>query len=317
MAERKILESIRAGAAPDVIRQKAVRGELPVSPQEQAEILAVLASDSDQELAGAARASLGRLTADQLLRACSGRDAAPELLRYAAEQNPLEQPLLEAILSHSHCPEDVLVKLASQLPLALVGLVLDDLERISRTPAILDALAKNARLTGEQRARVEQMRTEFSGEPAPVAVAEEELEDPERQSLMLRISRMKVGERVHTALLGTREERLILIRDASKVVQRAVLQSPRLTESDVEAIATMRNVSEEVLRGIANDRRFRKNYTITRNLVNNPKTPIDLTLRLLNLMTIQDIRLLSVNRNIPETVRNAAIKIRQQRTSSM
>jgi len=317
MAERKILENIRAGSAPEVIRQKAVQGELPVSPQEQVEILAVLACDSDRELARAARQALGRLTAKQLLRACSERDAAPELLRYAAGKDPLEQPLLEALLSHSHCPADVLIKVAGQLPLALVGLVLDDLELISRTPAILAALAKNRKLTGEQRARVVELRAEFSREPAPVAATEEEVDDAEKESLMLRISRMKVGERVHTALLGTREERLILVRDASKVVQRAVLQSPRMTESDVEAIATMRNVSEEVLRSIASDRKFRKNYTIIRNLVNNPKTPIDLTLRLLNLMTIQDIRLLSVNRNIPETVRNAAVKIRQQRTASM
>ncbi len=316
MAERKILESIRARSAPEVIRQKAVRGELPVSPQEQVEILAVLAYDSDQETAKAAREALGQNTADQLLRACSERDAAPELLRYAAGKDPLEQPLLEAILGQSHCPEDVLTKVAEQLPIALVGLVLDDLERISRTPAIVEALAKNPKLTGEQRARVVELRAEFSREPAPVAPTEEEVADPEQESLMLHIARMKVGERVHIALLGTREERLILIRDASKVVQRAVLQSPRMTESDVEAIATMRNVSEEVLRSIASDRKYRKNYTITRNLVNNPKTPIDLTLRLLNLLTIQDIRLLSVNRNIPETVRNAAIKIRQQRTAS-
>ncbi len=316
MAERKILETIRTGSAPQVIRQKAIQGELPISPQEQVEILAVLTSDSDLELAREARLMLHQLKADQLLRACSERDTAPELLRYAADQDPLEQPLMEAILSHSHCPEDVLLKITTQLPLALVGLVLDDLERISKTPAVLDALTKNPKLTAEQRTRVEHLRAEFSREAAPLAVNEEEIEGLERESLMLHLSRMKVGERVHTALLGTREERLILVRDTSKVVQRAVLQSPRMTESDVESIATMRNVSEEVLRSIATDRRFKKNYTITRNLVNNPKTPIDLTLRLLHLMTTQDIRLLSVNRNIPETVRNAAVKIRQQRASS-
>jgi hypothetical protein len=316
MAERKILESIRAGTAPAVIRHKAIRGDLPVTPQERIEILAVLLRDPDQELSHAARYELGRLTPDQLLRACSERDAAPELLRYAADQDPLERPLMEILLSHPHCPEDVLLKVAERLPLALVGLLLDDLERISKTPVILDALTKNTKVVGEQRARVAALRAEFATEPATIPTSEGEREEVERESLMLHLSRMKVGERVHLALLGTREERLILIRDASKVVQRAVLQSPRLTESDVEAIATMRNISEEVLRSLGSHRKYRKNYTVIRNLVSNPKTPIDLALRLLNLLNIQDIRVLSVNRNIPETIRNAAVKIRQQRTTS-
>jgi len=86
-----------------------------------------------------------------------------------------------------------------------------------------------------------------------------------------KISQLRVVERVQLAMKGTREARNLLIRDSCRVVQRAVLQSPQLTGREVEGFAAMTSLSDETLRLIANNRKFRKNYTVTRALVNNPK----------------------------------------------
>ena len=128
----------------------------------------------------------------------------------------------------------------------------------------------------------------------------------ERLSTIQRIARMTVSERVQAALKGTREERVILVRDANRLVPTAVLESPKLTDSEVEAFSLMKNVSEEVLRVLGTKREFMKRYSIIHNLVKNPRTPIGTTLPLLNRILVTDLKALSRNKNIPEVLRKSA-----------
>jgi hypothetical protein len=98
------------------------------------------------------------------------------------------------------------------------------------------------------------------------------------------------------------------------VVQRAVLQSSRITDREVESFAAMASLSDEILRLIATHRNFRRNYTVVRNLVNNPKTPLDISLHLLKQIKITDLKALTMNRNIPEVLRNSSLRLNRQRT---
>jgi hypothetical protein len=143
----------------------------------------------------------------------------------------------------------------------------------------------------------------------------EELSESEKISTIQRIARMTVAERVQTALKGNREERVILIRDANRLVASAVLDSPKLTDSEVEAIALMKNVSEDVLRGVGSKREFAKNYNVIHNLVKNPRTPIATSLGLLNRILTADLRSLSRNKNIPEVLRKTSQRQVQIRTA--
>jgi hypothetical protein len=130
----------------------------------------------------------------------------------------------------------------------------------------------------------------------------------ERQSTLQKLARMSVGERVQQAMKGTKDERYILIRDGSKVVSGAVLQSPKLSDSEVENFAGMKNVQESVLREIARSRKFMKNYGVVRSLANNPRTPIDVGLPLQNHLLVNDLKALSMNKNIGDTLRKSALK---------
>jgi hypothetical protein len=140
--------------------------------------------------------------------------------------------------------------------------------------------------------------------------------EEERISTIQRIARMTVSERVQTALKGNREERIILIRDANRMVSSAVLESPKLTDSEVEAIALMKNVSEEVLRMVGTRRDFAKNYAVIHNLVKNARTPVATTLGLINRILTSDLRALSRNKNVPEVLRKNAQRQVQIRTAS-
>lgn len=126
------------------------------------------------------------------------------------------------------------------------------------------------------------------------------------QSLVQRLASMSVPEKVTRATKGTREERAVLVRDSNKLVAAAVMNSPKLTETEVEGIARMANVSEDVLRIIASKRQWMKNYATMAALIRNPKTPIMLSMNLLGRLTEKDLRMLSTNRNVPDALRLSA-----------
>jgi hypothetical protein len=124
---------------------------------------------------------------------------------------------------------------------------------------------------------------------------------------------MTVSQRVQFAMKGGSDARRTLIRDANKVVQRAVLQSPRLTDQEVESFAAMANLTDEILRLIAGNRVFRKNYVVVRNLLNNAKTPLDVSLHMLPLLNAVDLKKLGMNKNVPDTLRTTAAKLMRTR----
>jgi hypothetical protein len=147
---------------------------------------------------------------------------------------------------------------------------------------------------------------------APEAVAEPE--QKERLSKLQKISRMTVSERVKLAVLGDKEDRMILVRDGSKVVNGAVLASPKISDQEVETIAAMKNVQENVLRTLARNRKFIKSYSVVKALVNNPRCPLDISLGLMKNLLTPDLKVLSMNKNVPETLKKIALKQYKDKT---
>src|SRR5262249_1683190 len=136
-----------------------------------------------------------------------------------------------------------------------------------------------------------------------------------RESVVQKIARLSVGDRVQLAMKGTKDERFVLIRDGSKIVSLAVLESPKLSDAEVDTFSSMKNVQQEVLRGIARKRKFMKTYSVVRNLVNNPRCPLDLALGLVPHLLVNDLKGLSMNKNIAETIRKVALKMFREKSS--
>jgi hypothetical protein len=149
------------------------------------------------------------------------------------------------------------------------------------------------------------------GEPAlDTALDDDDLppEGQERASIVQKIASLNVAGRMALAMKGSREERAILIRDPNKIVGAAVLSSPKLTETEVESIARMTSVSDDILRMIGYSRAWTKNYSVVLSLVKNPKTPVAMSMNFLSRLSDKDLRMLSSNRNIPEALRITARK---------
>jgi hypothetical protein len=138
----------------------------------------------------------------------------------------------------------------------------------------------------------------------------------ERGSALQKISKLGIKDRIQLAMKGTKEERSLLIRDGTKIVALAVLESPKVSDGEVEKFAGQKNVLEAVLRGIPMKRRFAKNYSIVRALVFNPRTPLDLALGLMKNILVGDLRNLSNNKEVSDTVRKLATKMFKQKMES-
>ncbi len=239
----------------------------------------MLSGDSDPEVRAKAFAKLGDWNPDELKSLLADAATPWSVLDYLANHIVPRRPdLIEALLRNPGVPPDLAEWVKSAGP------------RPADTPPPAPAAAAPAAEGG-------------------IEAAEDDKKDEKRQTLLQRINAMTPPEKIKMALTGNQEERLVLIRDSNKLVARAVLGSPKLSDLEVEAFASMKNVSEEVLRLISMNRGFMKNYPVARALLNNPRAPLDVTLPLINRMNERDLKTLSLNKNVPDTLRGMAVKL--------
>jgi hypothetical protein len=291
---------VRAGHARPEQKLAICSGTVPLSPEDRAEMLAVLAADHDPAISERAQNALLTQPIETLIAACNRPEADVRLFAYCADNVGNKPGIADALAKNPACPTACVARVAQHLTVQGIQALLDNLERFVSDPQlVIGELQKGA------VAQHEMQEAAAEAEPDPV----------KRETLMQRVAHMNVVQRLTLALKGGRTERMLLIRDPNKLVQRCVLQSPRLTETEVEAFASMSNLSAEILRTISLNRAFMKNYPVVRNLTNNPKTPLDVSLHLMPRLTATDLVKLSTNKNIPETLRSAAVKLNRKRKS--
>ena len=124
---------------------------------------------------------------------------------------------------------------------------------------------------------------------------------------------LKIFEKVRLATVGNQYCRQVLIRDTNKVVAMAVVRSPSITDGEIVAAAGNRGVCDDVIRYIANSRVYVKDYAVKQALVNNPKCPLGMSLRLLSFLHPEDLRAISRSKNVPGALSTAAKKLAQTR----
>ncbi len=206
-------------------------------------------------------------------------DADPDVARAAqATIGRLPRPSLEAFLQRSDVPSEM------QEYFAASGVVPSGAPRQGDEP-LLQTM-----------------------EDGGAGAAPEETDGESEEAAEKHVSMLGVMEKMKLAMRGTREQRAALIRDPNRIVAAAVLSSPKLTETEVESFARMANVAEDVLRVIGSNRNWTKNYAVIAGLVRNPKTPLAVSLNFLHRINDRDIKMLAIDRNVPEPLRLAARK---------
>lgn len=343
-----VIGNINAGAYPREVLINVARGFLPLPQDDLIAVMAFLSMSPDPEIGELARQSLADIPARALLT-FAANEAAPaehlDLLTHASR----DVSVLESLIRNRAVSDAAILDLARRADPAVQEVIVINQLRILRAPEILDALLENPKLAPEARrraletreeffekkARLEQLRKILDDEtiddtvpldevadlleqaaqdatPAHKTVGElteSELEDTKKKSAWSIVLHMTVAEKVQLAFKGDKTIRSILIRDRNRLVATATIRNPRMTPNEIEAIAAMRNVEEEVLRIIGLKREWSSKYPIASALVKNPKSPIGVVLPLINRLTLRDLKQLKDDKGISEAVRVNARKL--------
>lgn len=345
-----VIARVNAGAFPHDVLITIARGILPLAQEDLIAVLSYLAGSADQEIATLAHDSLAEVPSRSILAFASNEKSAPEhlMLLMRASEDP---QVLEALIRNRAVPDSSIIDLAGRADPAVQEIIVINQARIIRAPEILDALLANPRLSAEAKRRALENREEFFDKKARLEkLAEDEVAEfldndpivdllekavqedqanaaagvkpatlptlelePEKKPILQKILMMSVSEKVQLAFKGGRTERNILIRERNKLISSAVMRNPRISETEVEAIAGMRNVDDEVLRLITTKRQWMSKYPIVLSLARNPKCPIGVVVPLINRLTLRDLKGLKDDKGVPEVVRATARKLYQQR----
>jgi hypothetical protein len=205
------------------------------------------------------------------------------------------------------------------------GMVLEDLpafkaarRRIHGGAAGDEELAKQIALKQEleqaaAEAALEEMGAnvpDADAEGKPLAPGEEDEVEKKHLSITQQIMKLSIAKKVEWAnKKGNREVRTMLLRDPNKLVQLAVIQSPRMTEGEIAKVAQNRVSPNEVLQYIYNNRRLMKNYTVKINIISNPKVPVGVSMRFLSGLRMAEVKALAKNKNVSQGLANAAKKL--------
>jgi hypothetical protein len=346
-----LLEQFRKGGVTRDVRMTAATGVLPLTTSDQAELLCLLTRDREEEIRQKAEKSLAEIAEDDLLAVVKDRSIDPKVLQFYGTRSDSAKLLETIILNPSTedvAIQEMVPRLSSDL-LELV--VINQTRLLRRPAIIEALEASEVLSSDQRRRLTElkhDFKLGAQAEAAPVAKTAEvyvnldegppEQEAPpplsveeatetyrdereeasldeegkkKREGIVKRLVKMSAAEKMIEGLKGDREARMMLIRDRNRVVYSAVLASPKLTDAEVDAFAAMRNVSPEVLRTVGGRRDWVKRYSVSHELVKNPLTPVEISMKLISRLNPRDLKRLTRDRNVPELVRRQASKLTQ------
>lgn len=252
-------------------------------------------------------------TVEELAR--SGSEAITEIVATNEERLLSHPRLVELLYFNKHTRAstvDRLVELMTRHGIELHGIpawrevataIQGELIAEPSEEALPDDLAYQ-----EAAALAERLAHEADADEDTHAETDEGVEELKNKFLPLyqKLAEMPVGQRIRRAQLGTREERMLLVRDSNRIVATAAVKSPGMQESEVVLISRNRNLSDDVLRVIASTPEWLRSYTVKRNLVENPKTPVMISTRLVEHLREADLRNVARSKNVTGPVKEAA-----------
>jgi hypothetical protein len=337
--------------APVEVRRLAAGGALPLPAVELATVLFALVHDPDDEVKARARRSLESLPPAVCDAVLSG-ETHPAVLAWLAHAHKDDAAKLERIALNPATDDRTFVFLASAPHKRVVEIVANNQTRLLRCPEVVEALGENP-LTGRSTidrilaflgfekpaAEVHEDATdpppfepeELTDEAAAAALRaflgddadafardlieehEGELDEQAQGNLFALVQKMTVMQKIKLARMGNKEARGLLIRDRNKLVATAAIRSPKLTENEVESFAKARNLSEEVMRIIAANREWTRNYHVKLNLATNPRCPVQMSLKFLNFLHERELRSIMKSKDVPSAVSTHARRLLQKK----
>jgi hypothetical protein len=255
--------------------------------------------------AGEGAAHPAAAAGSDVLAVAQNQKTPAEVLEQILEHPALAPEVVIALLRNPQTPGGAMARLAASAGERVLDVLLGSLDRLGRWIEALEALLGNPNLPSTKQPTIRQ---------ALDAARKREADGARRKSLLLQLKELPVGQKLALAKKGNKDVRMILVRDSNEMVALETVASSRITDGEILAIAAMRDVSEQVLRYIANNRKYRQNRQIILALLNNPRTPVGVSLSLgVNGLTDRELAELSKNKNVPGVISRVAKQILDRR----
>lgn len=287
-----------------------------MEPDDVVTVLFVLGYDADEAVARAAVKSLQDYPVSQKVMAMEQR-LEPAVIKRLIEMHPDNDAILIMAVLNAGIDEKTLLRLAETGPEEVANVLAEDIDLLSRMPALVEALVKNPLIQRTMKASLNAMASSSTqaGTGAPVSAPlpvpkdlmdEKSLVRPDEQNMYRMILEMKMAQKLKLALTGNKSAREILVKDSNRLVSSAVLKNPRVTEDEVLRVANSKGASEELLRSIGRNKEWLKNYNVRLGMIGNPKTPLTISMKLLDTMNEKDLAKIAKSKNIASVLASSA-----------
>lgn len=306
-------------------------GEFPeaegLSHEDRLTVLFILSHDKDAAVSGLAKKTVGDYPVYNLLNALEG-ELAPAVIRHIVATHDGNEAIEIMAAINPLIDDETLLKVVERGPEEVVRLIIEDKERLAKNPLLLDAMKKNPSATQGDISRAEAALAggraegetrEAASPPRPLHKAAKE-EDKEikralkeekplkdgEQNIYKLLQDMNTSQKIKFALTGNKSAREVLAKEANKLIAMSVLKNPRITEDEVMRLATSKSTPDDMLRCIARNREWVKGYGLKLALVANPKTPLTVSVKMLDHVYDKDLEKIAKSKNIPSVLASTA-----------
>ncbi len=330
----EIARIVKPGAPRDV-QLAAARGALPLAVKDLLTVLFFLCSSQDVEIRNEAVTGLRTVPASSLAPALQDESLPSQLLDLLARARMNDRELMDAVIVHPATAVKTLALLAGKGPRVTIDRLVDHENLLQKYPQLIEAIIANPaadpvikeKLGWQDPARpdlADARLDETEETDLAEAASYQERSQEELESLMFEAEesnlskyqialQLEVADKIKIGMTGDKEWRSILIKEANKLVQTAVMKNPRITDAEVLQIAKNKSCSDEIIRLILLNKDWLKNYEIRKALVTHPKTPLPKALRFVGSLGMKDIKDLARSRQVSNIIANAARKELEQR----
>lgn len=322
----KVKRSLLKLLSPDVpagLKLKAASVDQSVvgqmEPDDIVTVLFVLCYDKDAAVSAAAAKSLQDYPVAQKVMAMEER-LEPAVIKRLIEMHPDNDAVLIMAVLNQGIDEKTLLRLAETGPEEVANILAEDVDLLCRMPALIEALVKNPVVQRTMKATLNALKASSTAPaglsapvPAPASVPvpkdlmdEKSTVRPDEQNMYRMILDMKMGQKLKLALTGNKSAREILVKDSNRLVSSAVLKNPRVTEDEVLRVANSKGASEDLLRNIGRNKEWLKNYNVRLGMIANPKTPLTISMKLLDTLNDKDLAKVAKSKNIASVLASSA-----------
>lgn len=290
-------------------------GNEPLPPSDEVTVLFVLGFDKDPAVSDAAKKSLGEYPLEGLIKALE-RKLDPLVIKKMLELRDDDSLRIMAALNPG-TDDETLKSLAETGPEEVVAAISEDNSLLSRKPFLIEAIKKNPRTTFSTASALDERAANPVAPETPEAGTRtsEELEKDlfdekkakaDEHNIYSVISSMTMAQKLKLALSGNKAARELLVKDPNKIIAVSVLKNPRVTEEEVQKVTASKGTSDDLLRQVSRNKEWMKSHTIRVGLLSNPKTPLAISLKLLDTVFEKDLQAVAKSKNIPSVLASAA-----------